>query len=1042
MPDFGLTEALAGALKAAGKSSIMRPAEVELAARAARAAPAGAAPVVPPAAPPRAASVQAPSATPAPGSVQAPALDPSVPPSDIPVPTAQDVPGLPTAQPAPPEAVASSADAAPAAADPGAPPGPTDPSVPPKGAQPDPNPAAPSVLPDPAAPVDGIAPENRLPLAERTQVQYQGAVEEANRFVSANIGDFGHEQLNMTHMPNVDVMSSPLQLRAAILQVADDNRGAIQAARRGTIPDEQMIGMAQDLSVKVDTVRQVLTRELGEALPPETLLAARMIEQHQMGLLGSLSDKVSGGSATSDDIIQYAKQRQAVTDWLTQFMGAKAESGRGQRALGLPIPGELPGPVRDHIASVLSQNSPDMQREAQAIRLAMTPSGIANIVNGTNLLGRVAIAARSLLTRVFINGILSGPQTWLKIFVGNNYNLALNSADIYAAGIGRQMVGLATRLGGYPTAEEGVQMSDAFAHVHGVISGSADAFRLAGRTLRTGLSMDNVLRFDPSEVAGVKNVDPALGATQSILPEIQDSWFGSLARGLDMVIDAPGSRAVGATDEFTKTLGFRGYKTMMVLKQIREGLTNGTMKPGDVEQIAREMMENQDPSLDQASEQWAHRMTFQTPFPEGGPGEAFTNFINSKVPALRFIFPFMRTATNIFKQSLAERTPLAIFSARLRNQIAAGGFEGDLAKSRIATGTAFGSLVAWMAIHDQITGDAPKDPKERMEWELDGRTPYSVRVTDPITGKATWRSYAWFEPVATSVGAISDAVKVMAFIHKDDDVDTLMPHDDMANQAVAHIMASIIQNTGNKTFMQGASQFSEMYNDPQRAFSMWADQMGASMVPYSGAMKFVRNINDPYMRQAFTLLDKIRDNTPTTFATAGSRSLPARLDVFGEARMHNGGNSILGPLNPLPGSPSKQDDLTDEISALMEQTRTVPITMPSKQLAVLGNGKGLQDGQGMRLTPFEYSEYVTMSRKDPVFNNGTMTFREKLEQTIASPVYQKASPAQRAVFLENVQNQADKIGRAKMFDPKTGDPDFIERMTAWTAEKNRLKYNQ
>jgi hypothetical protein len=252
-------------------------------------------------------------------------------------------------------------------------------------------------------------------------------------------------------------------------------------------------------------------------------------------------------------------------------------------------------------------------------------------------------------------------------------------------------------------------------------------------------------------------------------------------------------------------------------------------------------------------------------------------------------------------------------------------------------------------------------------------------------------------------------------------------------------MASIIQNTGNKTFMQGAAQFSEMYNDPQRAFSMWADQMGASMVPYSGATKFVRNMQDPYMRQAFTLLDKIRDNLPTMPGVNGSKTLIPRLDVFGEPRVRSSSNSILGPMNPLPGSESKKDDVTDEITSLMDRLREVPITMPSRQLKLLGGGQGLQDGGGMRLTPFEYSEYVRMSRSDPVFNNGTTTFHDKLAQTIASPVYQQATPAQRIGLLEHIQNQADQIGRNRLFKE---DPDFAERMTAWTAEANRLKFNK
>lgn len=583
-------------------------------------------------------------------------------------------------------------------------------------------------------------------------------------------------------------------------------------------------------------------------------------------------------------------------------------------------------------------------------------------------------------------------------------------------------------------------MSDAYAHMHGVISGGADALRVAGRVIKTGQSMDTILRFNPAEVAGVKNVDPRLGVTQSILPEIQNSYFGSIARIVDTVIDAPGSRAIGAIDDFTKTLGYRGYLTMMTMKEIRARLTSGSLRPGDAEQIAQDMMTNPSPEMEQAAEAWAHRMTFQTPFPEGGPGEAFTNFINSKVPALKFIFPFMRTATNIFKQSLVERTPLAVFSARLRSQIAAGGFEGDLAKARIATGTAIGGMLAWMAIHDRITGDAPKDAKERMEWQLDGRTPYSVRITDPLSGKDTWRSYAWFEPIATVAGAVADAVKVGSYIHRDDEVDTMMPHDQMWQDAISHIMASVIQNTGNKTFMQGAAQFSEMYNDPQRAFGMWADQMGAAMVPFSGALKFTRNIQDPYMRQAFSLIDKIKDELPTLTGVKGSKTLPVRLDVFGEPRKHTGGNDILGPLSPMPGSPSKKDDVTDEIQSLMEQTRTVPITMPSKQLTEgLVSGKGLQQGQGIRLTPEEYNDYVRMARSDPIFNGGKQTFRDRLAQTIATPVYQAATPAQRAVFLEKVQNDADRLGQHRLY---AENQDFRERLQAWVAQVNALKFNK
>jgi len=1017
MPDFGLAEALSKALSAAKEVPVMRPAEQELAAKAAKAAgtPPAAAPAVPVAGPvARVPSAQAPPIEgAAPDSPTAPQLNPSQPPADVPPPAASDAAASPAASPAGPGVVPGAADAAPptgvlAASE-------APPVV--KGPPPNPKavPAASKLPPDPGAPPAPVS-----------DVQAT-----AQRFVTANLRDFPPEKLNMSHMPNVDVMSTPDGVKAAILQVADDNKDAVTAARRGTITDEQLIGLAQDLSINQDIVKQVLEREFGMDLQrPEVTLAARMVEQEQAGNLFALGDKVANNTATSAEIAEFEQRMQIFEKYRAKLSGAAAEWGRGGRALQIPV--GLPEPVLDHVANVIKQNNPNLQATAQAIRLAGTPKGIANIIQGSIWYRALVKAPFNLLQRIFINGILSGASTVKTILVGNNTNLALNSFDIFAAGVGRGMAGLAARIGGWPTAAEGATLSDAFAHVHGVISGGADALRVAGRVLKTGESMDGAVRA--AEGAGPQKL---VSGKKAILPELRDSYFGGIVHVLERVVDLPGA-VVGAVDDFTKTLGFRGYATMMNLKDIRARIQAGTLKAGDAEAEMVRLMQNPSPELQQAAEAWAHRMTFQTPWPEGGAGEAFQAFLN-KAPALRFIFPFMRTATNIFKQSLVERTPLAMFSARIRNQIAAGGFEADLAKARIATGTAIGSMFAWMAIHDRITGDPPKDPKARMIWEADGRKPMSVRVTNPLTGKDEWRGFQNWEPIATVAGTVANIVQLQSYIHHTDDVASMQSADDQVQSIISHVMASIIQNTGDKTFMQGASAFSEMYNDPQRAFAMWGDQMAANMVPYSGALKFVRNEQDPFMRQAFSMIDKIKDELPTMGVLHGSKTLEPRLDFFGEPRPTYSGNSILGPLSPMPFSPSKKDDLTDEIQSVMEQTRTTPITMPSKQLALLGNGKGMQDGQGMRLTPAEYYDYVRMSRADPIFNGGTMTFRQKLEQTIKSPTYQAATPAERTVFLENVQNQADKIGRERLFKE---NPDFAERMTAWTAKANQQKFNK
>ncbi len=1038
MPDFGLTDALAAALKGAKEASVMRPAERMLAEGSANtAADAGAGAAA------AAGAARAPAVAPPvmrPIRVQAPNIDPSLPPQDIPTPPPEAAAASPGAVPAPQPVAAATVAATPPSALPRGSTGVLDdsalPSTQPPGPKSSPT-AVPGVL-DPAATGTGgpipnaskLSPPPRPQAGEPTPLQAK-----AQRFVTANLSDFPADKLNMSHMPNVETMSSPDGIKASILQIADDNKDAINAARRAlgpdgkptVISDQQMTGLAQDLALNSDTVKQVLGRELGTQLErPETVLAARMVEQNMMGTLFGLAGKVADGTATPEEVIQFEQHARLVESYRTQLSGAGAEQGRGLRAMGIPV--GLPPEVADHVAQVIRQNNPDQQAMAQAIKLAGTPGGIANIVHGTSLVGRIRKASFNLLQRIFVNGILSGPPTWAKIFIGNNFNLALNTADIYAAGIGRGLYGLATRLGDFPSAAEGAHISDAFAHVHGVISGGADALRVAGRVLRTGQSMDGILRSQEGAMS--------TKGTLAYLPELEGSYWGSIAKTIDNIIDAPGSRIIAGEDDLTKTLGFRGYLHMMTLKEIRARLTAGTLKPGDAEQIAREMVENPSQEMEQAAEAWGHRMTFQTPL--GETGKQFQGLIQ-KAPALRFIFPFMRTATNIFKQSLIERTPLAIFSGRILRTLAEGGFEADLAKSRIATGTAIGSMLAWMAIHDRITGSAPKDPKERGEWSMDGRQPYSVRYTDPVTGKEAWRSYQDFEPMASVAGAVADAVNLQSYIEREDSGDSLMPHSDMLNDAIANIMASIVTNTGNKTYLQGAAKFSEMYNDPKRAFQMWADEMGAAMVPFSGATKFLRNEQDPYMRQAFSLMDKIRDQLPTIPGVKGSKTLMPRLDVFGNAIPHYAGNSILGPLNPMPAQTIRHDPVADELQAVMAFTHVVPVTMPAHQLALLGNGRGLQDGEGMRLTPNEYYEYTKYARHDRIFDGGKLNFHDKLQQVINSSLYQASTPAERVVLLEQIKNQADKIGRARLFKE---DPDFRERMLEWTAEKNQLKYNR
>ena len=145
-------------------------------------------------------------------------------------------------------------------------------------------------------------------------------------------------------------------------------------------------------------------------------------------------------------------------------------------------------------------------------------------------------------------------------------------------------------------------------------------------------------------------------------------------------------------------------------------------KQQDAAAFVTKMMSNPDPAMQQAAEAWATRMSFRRP--SRGVGSSDYQ-LASENPAARLIVPFMRTSVNIFKQSLGERTPLALFTARFQNALAAGGRDRDMAIGRMVAGSMFCAGIARQVLNGSITGAGPQDPKARAA----GRKPTaSVRM--------------------------------------------------------------------------------------------------------------------------------------------------------------------------------------------------------------------------------------------------------------------------------------------------------------------------
>ena len=451
----------------------------------------------------------------------------------------------------------------------------------------------------------------------------------------------------------------------------------------------------------------------------------------------------------------------------------------------------------------------------------------------------------------------------------------------------------------------------------------------------------------------------------TIFPQLSGSYFGGIAHVVDSIIDAPGARVISPIDEFTKTLGYRGYLTMMQLKEIRARLSAGTLKPGEAEKVMQDLMSNPDPSMQQAAEDWAHRMTFQSPFPDGGPGQAFQTLLN-KAPVLRFIFPFMRTATNIFKQSIVERTPLALFSARIRQQM----------RRRFRGGSCQGAHRHRYCDrqHARLDGDSRSHHgrcPERPQRASRVATGWSHAVLHPHHQPDHRQGHLALICVVRADGdggrSYCGSVKLMSYIHADDDAYSMSSEDSRATRSwrISWRPSSRTPATRHSCKGRPSSRRCTMTRSAHSVCgrTRWA----RTCSPSPDATKFVRNEQDPYMRQAFTLLDKVKDQLPTGLGVKGSKTLPLRLDVFGQPRMRSGDNTILGPLNPLPGNTSKKDPVTDEIQKFDGGYAHRADHDAFAAACHRWSGQRYARRPGHALTPAEYQDYVQMSRADPIF---------------------------------------------------------------------------
>lgn len=654
----------------------------------------------------------------------------------------------------------------------------------------------------------------------------------------------------------------------------------VEIARRGKITWDDAEKAGRLLATSAD---DLLSRKPGTAFNVEQLEGMKLVlKKATQEVHESAVKAVSGSDA---DLLKFQQYMDRYYAAINSFLGARAEAGR---ALGI-LRKEFAS--TDDLKSIMQSlgGRDTLLEKAALIAKAETPEQVATAIKQLRMAKSSDVAME-----IWINMLLSGPQTHAVNTLSNTLTSMWTIPERgVAAVIGKLHGG------------EKVYGREVTSKLFGMFQGVKDGARAGVKTFLTEQPSDLFSKIELSRPRAISAESFGLSGKTGIK--------GAAGKGLDILgklVRLPG-RALMAEDEFFKAVGFRSELNALA---IRDGLKQG-LSGRELAQHIKNIIADPPREMFKESLDAARYVTFTKPL--GKTGLAIQSFSASH-PAAKLIIPFVRTPTNIIKFA-GERTPLALFSQAVRAEILKGGAARDMALAKMTWGSTIMAGIVSYASEGHITGGGPSDPDARAALYRTGWQPYSIKVGDE------YYSYARLEPLGVLLGISADFADISGELGKKD-----------AEDIASMIVASASKNITSKTWLRGLSNALEALDDPDRYAQQFLSSLAGTSVP-TGVAQITRT-QDPILRDARTVMDKIKSRTPGYSVT-----VPPRRNIWGEAIVLQGG---LGPdiISPIYTSTRENDKVNEEIVRL-----GLKPSMPNRKI------------NQVELTQKEYDDYVKRS---------------------------------------------------------------------------------
>lgn len=509
---------------------------------------------------------------------------------------------------------------------------------------------------------------------------------------------------------------------------------------------------------------------------------------------------------------------------------------------------------------------------------------------------------------VWINGLLSGPQTHLVNIVGNSAAAAMAVGEKYVAtAIGKARKKLNDFGGpGLAGAWDGdaASWAEPSAMMTGLVDGLINFHKAFARSMRQGEAAGNDLlapgavktdlTYKPSFTADNLGVDPT-------------SAFGALLDGIGQYYVRIPGQVLQASDEGFKSAAYLMESNRFAVQAaISEGLEPGTEA---YQKKVSDIIQGEDLVYSMpANESAVNFAKYQTFTNEATDSITQGSMALAKVPLVKLYVPFIKVVSNLLKYGI-ERSPVSPFvSAKWKAEWAAGGATRDLAVAKLSMGSAT-SIGVWAMMNNTeidsngdtimrplITGAGPKSNTQRKVWQKMGIKPWSIY----IGGK--YIPYNRLDPVGQIIGQTAVALELANGMYNG-------PERDAAIFAIAAGMGEYLTD---KTYFQGFAELMDVAGGNRSLANSAANRVGSFVPSWLNTVKKVtdRDEKDGYIIRETkgdgflgTVINKLQYRVPGL-----SDGLQPKIGIFGEEVVLDDMGWFMHSLSPVQYSMVKTDE--------------------------------------------------------------------------------------------------------------------------------------